>query len=262
LLHTKRDYKMFLKLSTNPNLKRGSAILIAISVVVILLILETYLMQQTRNTIRMRSKNTAELQSLYAAKAAIQHALLKCRLMPTQLYDATCFSLGKNPYFDFTEYKTKPIDIFPTIQLGNHYIKLASELNPGPRFITKGNGLAQIDEYEKWNRINGFSQNDLKKTANINPWPKDLKDLDIPNPAIYLWKFCDDIKFDSDQTKIASYPYKFQYNIEEIKISSQQNQKKYDIDAIEIYAAGITQEQDEEYKKSLFTVFKFKRNNQ
>lgn len=251
---------MIFKSFTIAKPKEGSAILIAISVIIILLILETYLMQQTRNNIVMKHKNTSELQSLYAAKGALQHALLKCRLMPTQLYDATCFSVGKNPYFDFTEYKIKPSEVFPAIQLDDYYIKLASEFNPGPRFITKGNGIIQTDEHEKWSTINAFTPEDLQKTSNIKPWPKDIDGKDIINPAIYLWKFYDDIRFDSDKSSIGSYPYKFQYNIESIKISSQQSQKKYDLEAIEIYAAGSTQDKNTTHKKDLFTVYKFNRN--
>ena len=40
-------------------------------------------------------------QALYVARGAQQHALLKFRLMPTELYDAVAFSIGKNPLYDF-----------------------------------------------------------------------------------------------------------------------------------------------------------------
>jgi hypothetical protein len=40
-------------------------------------------------------------QAEYLAKGAQQHALLKCRLLPTELYDAVSYQIGRNPYFDF-----------------------------------------------------------------------------------------------------------------------------------------------------------------
>lgn len=62
-------------------------------------------------------------QAEYLAKGAQQHALLKFRYLPTELYDAVAFSIGKNPYYDFGRPLKAGGALDPT-------------LNPGPMFFT------------------------------------------------------------------------------------------------------------------------------
>src|SRR5690349_12262397 len=81
--------------------RRGVAIFI---VIMISLILSTF--GVIRWSIESGSAHESELiiekkQAEYLAKGAQQHALLKFRYLPTELYDAVAYSIGKNPCYDF-----------------------------------------------------------------------------------------------------------------------------------------------------------------
>ena len=67
-------------------------------------------------------------QAEYLAKGAQQHALLKCRLLPTELYDAVSYQIGRNPYFDFGLGLENPSSSALTDD--------DADRNPGPLFYT------------------------------------------------------------------------------------------------------------------------------
>ncbi|MBR4570554.1 MAG: hypothetical protein IKO19_07825, partial [Candidatus Riflebacteria bacterium] len=130
--------------------RKGSAIAFALIIATLLLISEAFLMNQNQNNIIARRKNIENLQSYFAARAGMQHVMLKTQIMPTQLYDATCFHLGKNPYFDFSLYPEddKPSKVFKIKKIGDKYIKLATNVNPGPRFLGENKGNVKSGESE------------------------------------------------------------------------------------------------------------------
>lgn len=65
-------------------------------------------------------------QAEYLAKGAQQHFLLKFRYLPTELYDAVAYSIGKNPYYDFGR-PHQPAS-------GNNLNPADAAVNPGPMF--------------------------------------------------------------------------------------------------------------------------------
>ncbi|MBI2944122.1 MAG: hypothetical protein HYY25_07965 [Candidatus Wallbacteria bacterium] len=101
----------------------GFAIFIVILVSIVLSVFAVILW-----SIESGSSHETELiiekkQAEYLAKGAQQHALLKFRYLPTELYDAVAYSIGKNPYYDFGR----------PLKAGG---ALDSLLNPGPMFFT------------------------------------------------------------------------------------------------------------------------------
>jgi hypothetical protein len=248
--------------------KKGSAISVALLIASILLFSEIYLMKQAQSQIRLNTQHKLRLQAWFAARAAMQHAKLKCQLLPTQLYDAAEFSVGKNPYFDFSEYSNQPPNIFSTKKIGSIYLKRASKLNIGPRFLTYFPGAMPTQELEKWTKITGFHPDDLAKTSNLSPWPKDHYGKDVLNPEIYLHKFYDDICFETRADSAIKednyhfpngYPYDFSYYIKNFKVVGLQQQRKYNEEAVRLTIEGQSGLKQKTYKQIVSKVMIIKR---
>ena len=253
----------------NKNRRRGFVIPFALIVAAILLTSSFFLSKSTTHTINVKQKSLAELQNQYAVKAAMQHAMLKCLLMPTQLYDAAAFSAGRNPYFDFTEYTKsefnniksifgEPIEI--TVGGKTFYIKRASNANPGPRFIAKNPKIFddEKDMSKKWTKID-FNNVDLQKTKNVSNWPSGIR-----NPDIYLWKFYSDLNFDSSSGTVSSkglvYPYPFKYSVINMELTALDEQRKYNEEAIKINVVGTTRYRNDESSMASDAVITIRRN--
>ncbi len=99
---------------------------------------------------------TEKKQAEYLARGAQQHFLLKFRYLPTELYDAIAYAIGKNPYYDFgrrhspscTAEQLAPEDV---------------EKNPGPMFY--------------FGRIREFS---IDPATGV---PRIRREVDLDNPA-------------------------------------------------------------------------------
>ena len=197
--------------------KKGSAIAFALFIATILLLSETFLMNQNRNNILSRQNNIENLQSYFAARAGMQHVMLKAQILPTQLYDAACFSVGRNPFFDFTQYTEKPGNSFPSKYIEGVWIKLASSVNPGPRFLVDGS--SDGGKLEDW----------------MTPPDTNLK---TKNPTKFLDKFRDDITFNSNDYPEMKYPYTFSYAVASFTVLSIKGQRKYNEEAIQTTVIG------------------------
>ena len=221
--------------------RKGSAIAFALLIAIILLISEFYLMNQNSNNLLIRKHNINNLQSYFAAKSAIQHAMLKCQIMPTQLYDAASFAAARNPYFDFGEYAEMPAAAFKNKFFSgeNVYIKLANNINPGPRFLT----------------------NSIKADySSLNTWSEVSK---VPNNAKdYLNKFREDITFNSKESKSFVYPYIFSYDVTDLSVIAVQGHRKYNEEAVKITVVGRWQNDKlgEQKETTLTTIVRIKRN--
>jgi len=107
-----------------------------------------------QSTVRQQTATHLEgVQAQILARSAQQHFLLKFGLLPTELYDATSYSAGKNPFFDFS------IDI--TAVNGNTFSSPYS-LTAGPMFFTGSadrtavtvvNNKARVDRSAEGNNI-------------------------------------------------------------------------------------------------------------
>lgn len=98
------------------NKRRAMAIIIVIFFSFILLILFSSLLFQGRGVAHKNKISLRQKQAYFAAKAAMQHLLLKARIFPTEFYDSIQFKQGKNPYFDFTEFPYRLSDGTPAFQ--------------------------------------------------------------------------------------------------------------------------------------------------
>ena len=78
---------------------RGFAIWIVIFICAILGILLGALVYQRVETKRQSKSLFVALRAQWAAQAAIQHALLKFRILPTESYDASALARGVCPFF-------------------------------------------------------------------------------------------------------------------------------------------------------------------
>lgn len=84
--------------------RRGMAIIIVMVFALCLLVMFGSMSFHHRSVAGRTKLSLRDQQAFFAARAAMQHFLLKARLFPTELYDAVEFKQGKNPYFDFTEF--------------------------------------------------------------------------------------------------------------------------------------------------------------
>jgi hypothetical protein len=90
-----------------------------------------------RDTRRKGGEKRDRAQAQYLAKGAHQHFLLKFKFLPTELYDAVSYAVGKNPYFDFA------IDV--SAVTGNTFQAQGGTPDFGPMFFTGGSGT-QVTE--------------------------------------------------------------------------------------------------------------------
>ena len=133
--------------------KRGFAVALVLVLCSILLLTVASMFRTSREYNEHVKQDFRELQAYYMAVAAIQHAQLKVKFFPTELYDASEFSLGKNPMFDFTILSdTEYNNLAPLVRseyssVSPHFRKACLN-NPGPRFISEG--VPAADENEKW----------------------------------------------------------------------------------------------------------------
>lgn len=80
--------------------RRGVALFVAVMAALVMGAFATILWTN-KGSERPLEQSFEKRQAEYLAKGAQQHALLKCRLLPTELYDAVSYQIGRNPYFDF-----------------------------------------------------------------------------------------------------------------------------------------------------------------
>lgn len=94
--------------------RSGMAIVVALAFTFVLMILVVGMWVTQSNVAKQNRSALQTQQAYFAARAAIQHMLVKARLMPTEFYDGLAFMNGKNPVFSFTEY-TPP---YATVSFG------------------------------------------------------------------------------------------------------------------------------------------------
>jgi hypothetical protein len=198
------------------------------------------------------------------AVAAIQHAQLKVKFFPTELYDASEISLGKNPMFDFTilssqEYNAlSPIVKSEYSSLAPHFRKACAK-NMGPRFISAGTLLS--DENNKWFQLQTLDAADTNLVMDswfADGWPKDKNLKPLKNSDLYLWKYAKDVcnlnniqpALACDTDKVTpnpdaldistsdKLPYEGTYQIAEIKVLSKTDQKRLNEEVVAFTGVG------------------------
>ena len=111
--------------------RRGMAIFMVIMIAFVLASFAAILWHSGSTNRTVREFIIEKKQAEYLAKGAQQHFLLKFRYLPTELYDAVAYSIGKNPYYDFGRPHT-----------GSGTLSAIDDddasVNPGPMFFFGG----------------------------------------------------------------------------------------------------------------------------
>ncbi|MBI4862108.1 MAG: hypothetical protein HY815_17910 [Candidatus Riflebacteria bacterium] len=108
--------------------RSGMAVFIVVMVSAVIGVFVAIVAFHGRDTRRKGSEKREKAQAESLAKGAHQHFLLKFSLMPTELYDAVSYSVGKNPYFDFLR-KMGALS-------GNEFQAQSGVMDMGPMFFT------------------------------------------------------------------------------------------------------------------------------
>ncbi|MBF0544985.1 MAG: hypothetical protein HQM08_11150 [Candidatus Riflebacteria bacterium] len=252
------------------NKTKGMALVIVLALATILL-LGAIANYKTGHLHRGLLKNsTLNLQAEFMALAALQHAQLKVRFFPTEMYDASQYSLGKNPYFDFSTISNAsysslhPLRKTEYISLDSStYIHVASSSNPGPRFISQG--TISTDPSTKWFQMASLDPDDSDPTKSQfltnsskwfpSGWPTNENGEKILNSDLYLWKFRSDITNSTaiqptlscqitnapaplqyDISTPNSIPYIASYQIVDLQVLTMVGQQRMNQEAVKIVA--------------------------
>lgn len=208
--------------------KKGISVLLVICIGMTLMALAVILMtSNTSNTGNMQEAKE-RTQSLFIAKGAQQHALLKFRLLPTEFYDAAALAIGKNPIYNFSKVKSR-------------------YENPGPAFFTgdalvtneataQGNGGDEIPIFQRagewW-----LSEDDKKFNGVMGE---------------YLNKFLEDIATDQDDEIVIDSaphddlamgnnwfdPFAGSYRVDKVLIFGKAKGVNYGVDSVLVSCRG------------------------
>lgn len=79
----------------------GVAIFVAVMVCVVIGVMASIVFFHGRDSRRKGAEKRDQVQARFLARGAHNHFLLKFRLLPSELYDAVSYAVGRNPYFNF-----------------------------------------------------------------------------------------------------------------------------------------------------------------
>ncbi|MBU1106441.1 MAG: hypothetical protein KKB51_07230 [Candidatus Riflebacteria bacterium] len=277
--------------------REGMALIIVIVFCFCLMILFTTMTFHHRSVAGRTKLSLRDQQAYFAARAAMQHFLLKARLFPTELYDAVEFQQGKNPYFDFAEFSFRNEAgqaAFQRIQsLSGVYkriipeesdssgrirffyiplkmqgsepeilIRIASFYNPNYRYLAPG--LAPPNNPEKYispdNTSNAGSAPEKFLTYFFRDCTNDLVDGKILQPALATEKARALETEQSWGVNDDGYPYTMSYQVKNVGIKAIQGLRRYNEEAIEIECLGnIVDFQDIPASKKLQQIRKITR---
>lgn len=262
---------------TNP--RSGMAIIIALFFAFCLLVLFVGMFTMNRNVASHNRLSLQQQQAFFAARAALQHLLLKAKLFPTELYDAVEFAQGKNPLFDFTEYPRQDSNgqeafqaypgvpnmfkrILPSQELDvtgtkpkyfyvafsdrpEVLIRIGNFYNPEFRFIDKsiiGGG----PDSKKYTTPNVSGINEAKRNCYLDYFTRDVTNGKVNGadiqPALIMNK-APSIRTSRDfKIDMEGYPYSMTYTVEEIKVGALRDLRRYNEEAIEIRVVGTIED--------------------
>lgn len=262
----------------SPVRSSGMALIIVLALSTILLISALSLFKSGQQYRFQISRAKLELQAQYMAMSALQHAELKVRYFPTELYDASEYSLGKNPFFDFTELSDASYTALSAIRKAEYgsaspYFHRACSANAGPRFISEGTlstdnqgkwfNLVNLDAYDKNpSNFSGKAAAWFPSTKWPGTWPTEEDSSLVANSDLYLWKFRSDIStlascqaalncefptpvnpFTYDINDInARTPYDSRYEVIKIRVLSVEGQQRMNQEAVKITAIGVAKD--------------------
>lgn len=258
---------------SKPGSRSGVAIIVALLFAFCLLIMFIGLFFQRKQVSQHNRINLQERQAFFAARAAVQHFLLKARLFPTELYDAVGFAQGKNPFCDFSEFELNSsagtanfmtLPAFPQTFVKVDQNGRYSEVDMGgnPRyFYTKirdnpGVLIRMGSYYNPDYRFLGpnFANPSVPETLYTKPNPpcaswkprkfleyfiRDCTNLDNLQPALEMpiSPGLGNIS-EWDLTRNDGFPFSFQYRVTNVDIQAIEGMRRYNEEAIEINLEG------------------------
>lgn len=280
--------------------KRGMAIVVVVFFSFALMILFASMFFQHRSVAGRNKLSLRDQQAYFAARAAMQHFLLKARLFPTELYDAVEFKQGKNPYMDFTEFPFRTDDNKPAFEPLPTYsgvyrriipqetdstgrtrffylpvkfagsepealIRMASFYNPYYRYLAPNLAPNSFpDKYIAPNNSANAAQSPQKFISYfIRDCSNDLVDGKILQPDLKTEKAKG---LETEQTwgiNDEGYPYTMNYRVKSIDIKAIQGLRRYNEEAIEIVCEGnVIDFQDQPGSREIQQVRKITRTGQ
>jgi hypothetical protein len=212
--------------------QKGVTILMVLLVGMSLLALAVILMSTSGESKTQIFQIKEKYQSLFLARGGQQHALLKFRLLPTEFYDAAAFSIGKNPYFDFTR-------------------KMNRYNNPGPMFFTgsmaplvmvddgTGNEVPMISRGTDW----AFTESDRSfqgvMATHLNRFLKDIRS-DYPEGEGVI-RIQSEAHTDLAMGPMWRDPFSGSYFVDRVFIFGSQGSLSYSTDSVLVSCKGIAQ---------------------
>jgi len=252
--------------------RKGIAIVIALVFAFCMAVLFAAMMFKQQSTSGHNQLSIQERQAYFAARAAMQHFLLKAKLFPTELYDSVELMQGKNPLCSFAEFngtdqsgrkafepmKTNPsvyVRVFPDRELDlknqpkyfyfplpgkDAFIRLGSYYNPDYRYLMSG--LAQSNPSLRYSMPKA-PPSSLKANKYLKYYIRDCNNMLVdgvpvqPALEIKLNKKIKNIQ-QWDASESDGYPYSMGYKVVDVKLQTMKQLKKYGEEAIEIMVEG------------------------
>jgi hypothetical protein len=262
--------------SPSKSSRKGIAIVLALVVSFVMLVMFLALNMRQSTTAAHNKLTLQDRQATFAARAAMQHFLLKIKLFPTELYDAVELFQGKNPMCDFTEFDQKNemnedvfseylipgkkpvyIRVWPTKEYDimnqpkyfyhpipgkNAFIRLGSFNNPDYRFLLKNS--ASSDPKNKY-LVPAMPATSLKADKYLKYFIRDITNQKtstgtVIQPTLEMTIDADVKKIrEFDIAKSNGYPYTLNYFVSDVKIQTIEGLRKYGEEAIEVVLEGI-----------------------
>lgn len=279
------------------NSRSGMAIVIVIVFAIAMMVLFVSLSFQHRSVAGRTKLTLRDQQAYFAARAAMQHFLLKARLFPTELYDAVEFMQGKNPYFDFSEFPFRtetnqaafqelpaysgvykriiPDEADASGRVKFFYIplkiengeptamlRIASFYNPQYRFLAKNLAPATLpDKYISPDNTSNAAHSPAKFLSYFfRDCTNDLVDGLILQPALKVEKAAGLETEQSWGINDEGYPYTMNYAVKAVNIRAIQGLRRYNEEAIEVECTGsVIDFQDQPASKDLQQIRKITR---
>ena len=160
--------------------KQGMAIPMVIVLAAILGLLSTFVVKGIKQYNQSNQTSHAQLQAYFIARAGVEHAMLKTKLLHRELYDAICLSQGRNPLFDYSQVKQSNIkDSIKSYNPGPIFLyKRGVHSNQGlftDNFIARqANATSWLDSY-KSDLASNYKVTNINKILDINDLDKDVK---------------------------------------------------------------------------------------
>ena len=167
---------------------RGMAVPLVLVFATIMGLLATFVIKSNSQNFRQNRTSFSQLQATFAARAGMEHALLKAKYFHKGLFDAACFAQGRNPLFNFDQ----PIDTFTNpgpkfcIFMGDASPNSTGFISPAALSTSLSGALTNPSSWLECFRTDITSKQDVNLPLSMNPLPTEIHDrMKFPYVAGY-----------------------------------------------------------------------------